>query len=151
MSTPSRTFAVLAVSGLAVAVLSGCGFIAAGDKSATKPSGFVISGHASVALPPTDVASVGSNCAAPTTIPDVAKGVPVNVTNPGGGKIATGQLGPGVVTRDGSAASCTFPFQIRGVPGNEQSYGIAIGSRAPQSFSGDALRASTLAAITITG
>jgi hypothetical protein len=140
----------VATAALAIVGLSGCGFVAAGNKSSVKPSGFVLSGHAAVTLPSSDTDTVGTSCIAPAGATDVAKGVNVTVTNATGTRIATGHLAGGIVTRTGSIGACTFPFQIQGVPGSVDTYGISIGNRPATSFSGAALRASSLAVLTIT-
>jgi hypothetical protein len=145
----SRTARAL-FAGVLIASLSGCGFIAAGNKSSVKPSGFVLTGQAAVALPAGDTVSVGTSCQAPAGATDVAPSVVVTVSDPAGTKIATGTLGSGVVTGSGSALVCSFPFEIAAVPGNDPTYGIAIGSRPPQTFPGPALRESTQAVVTIT-
>jgi hypothetical protein len=145
------TSAVILVAGAALlASLSGCGFIAAGNKSSIKPSGFVLTGEATVTLPAGQSATVGSPCAAPSGATDVAQDVTVTVSDPAGKKIATGTLGSGVITGSGSDFGCSFPFQIPAVPGNDASYAISIGSRPAQTFAGPPLRESTAAVVTIT-
>jgi hypothetical protein len=133
-----------------LASLSGCGFIAAGNKSSTKPSGFVLTGEATVALPAGQTAAVGTPCSAPSGATDVAQNVTVTVSDPAGKKLATGALGSGVITASGSALACSFPFEIPAVPGNDASYAISIGSRPAQTFAGTPLRQSTAAVVTIT-
>jgi hypothetical protein len=130
--------------------LAACGFIAAGNKSGTKPSGFVLTGQAAVALPASDAAAVGSPCQAPTGATDVTQNVLVTVTDDSGGKIATGRLGAGVITGSGASLTCSFPFEIGSVGGNSETYGVAIGSRPAQKFDGAQLRQSSLAVVKIT-
>jgi hypothetical protein len=146
----SRTVATAVLAAALAASLGGCGFIAAGNKSVTKPSGFVLSGQAAVALPAASSATVGSPCQSPAGATDVAADVAVTITGDTGTKIATGKLGAGIVTSSGTALRCSFPFQIPAVPGGNTSYGIAVGTRPAQTFPGDQLRQSTQAVVTIT-
>jgi hypothetical protein len=143
----SASAALVAIA--VAASLSGCGFIAAGNKSVTKPSGFVLTGQAAVTLP-SATAAVGSPCQAPAGAADVAPNAVVTITSGAGAKIATGRLGAGIVTGSGSSLVCSFPFQIEAVPGNDATYGVAIGARPPQTFQGDQLREATTAVVTIT-
>ena len=144
----ARPLALGAVAVGVLGTLAGCGFVAAGNKSPSKPSAFVLNGHAAVTLTATSQ-TVGSTCVSPTGATDVASNVAVTVTDSGGKKIAAGNLGTGVITSDSGVAACSFPFQIRGVPGGIETYGVAIGTRPAQIFPGDALRSSTPAVITI--
>jgi hypothetical protein len=146
----SRTVAAAVIGAALVASLGGCGFIAAGNKSATKPSGFVLTGQAAVTLPASSTATVGSPCQSPAGATDVAQNVPVTITGDTDAKIATGSLGAGVVTGSTGALVCSFPFQIPAVPGGDTNYGVAIGTRPAQSFPGNQVRESTLAVVTIT-
>ena len=129
-----------------VFTLTGCGFVNAGDKSSVKPSSFVISGNASVALPTPGVP--GAACTAPASVNDVATAAAVIVTNPSGTKLASGHLGRGIVAGDGSA--CVFPFQVRSVTGGFPAYGVAVGTRPPQLFQAAALRSNQPAQLNIT-
>jgi hypothetical protein len=150
----ARPLALGVVAVGTLATLAGCGFVAAGNKSPSKPSAFVLNGHAAVTLLASSQ-TIGSTCVSPTGATDVAANVTVTVTDASGGgagggkKIATGTLGVGVITSDSGVAACSFPFQIRGVPGGIETYGVAIGTRPAQIFPGDALRSSTPAVITI--
>lgn len=130
--------------------LAGCGFVSAGSKAPVKPSTFVITGHVQIPLTAAAALTVGQPCSSPSGANDVVTGAPVIVSAPTGTKIARTTLGPGVVTGTNSAPECSFPFEIRNVPGGDASYGIAVASHAPQTFDGTALRAATPAIISIT-
>jgi hypothetical protein len=140
--------ALLAALALVVPV-GGCGFIRASNVSHNKPSGFVLRGRVTVPLPGTDQRQAGAACAAPVSLPDIAGGAAVKVTDPDGHEIALGTLGAGIVARSSRGASCDFPFEIRAVPGGVDSYAIAVAGRAPQTFPAKALREDQAAVITI--
>ncbi len=142
-----RSYTVILTLAFSVTALAGCGFVEAGNKSSVKPSSFVISGNADVALP-SGTGTPGAACTAPVGASDVAKDAAVTVTTPTGFKIAAGRLGGGVVTGDGAA--CSFPFQIRAVTGGYDTYGVSIGNRPAQSFDAVGLRANQPAVLTIT-
>jgi hypothetical protein len=151
-SAIGTTVAATMIAAAVATSVSACGFIAAGNDSSTKPSSFVLTGQAAVALPSSgNNTTVGSPCQAPAGATDVAPNVTVTVTDASGAKLATGRLGAGVVTGSGAVRSCSFPFQITRVPGNVATYRIAVGNRPPQDFSGNQLRHSTAAVVTITG
>ena len=143
-----QTYVLAFAAVTATIAIGGCGFIAAGDKSSVKPSVFVMTGSAAVTLPAGGSAAPGTACTAPVGVSDVAKDATVTVTVPSGLKIATGRLGAGVVTADGSI--CSFPFQIRAVEGGYSTYGVAIGDRPAQNFAEGPLRANEPAVLTIT-
>ena len=84
-----------ACAAVALTAVSGCGFIAAGQKSVRKPDSFVLIGHADVALPASDHAAVGTTCTAPTSVPGIAANTPVKVLDEQGIAIANGALGSG--------------------------------------------------------
>ncbi len=142
---------LLAAACVAVALIavSGCGFIAAGQKSVRKPDSFVLIGHADVALPASDHAAVGSTCTAPTSVPGIAANTPVKVLDEQGIAIANGALGSGIVARTGTATTCAFPFEIRAVPGSSNSYGVQVGDRPAQPFAASQVRQNAPAVITI--
>lgn len=148
MPHPRSHAVILALlAAVSTTTVAGCGFVDAGDKSSVKPSAFVISGRAMVTLPP-GTASPGAACTAPIGASDVAKDATVVVTSPAGTRLASGTLGAGAITSDGTA--CSFPFQIRAVTGGYATYGVAIGSRPAQTFPAGELRANTPAILTIT-
>lgn len=134
----------------AVATLSGCGFIAAGQKSHSKPTAFVLIGHAAVVLASGDHRAAGTPCDASAGITDLGAGTPVKVIGASGDPIAYGTLGSGTVDRAGTTPTCDFPFQIRDVPGGSDTYGVAVGNRSAHSFPAADLRRNTAAVITIT-
>lgn len=142
---------LLAAIGAAVALTaaSGCGFIAAGQKSVSKPNAFVLIGHADVALPASDHAAVGTTCTAPASLPGIAANTPVKVLDEQGIAIANGVLGSGIIARSGTSTTCAFPFEIRAVPGSSNSYGVQIGDRPPQTFAAAQVRQNAPAVITI--
>lgn len=139
-----------AVAAVALSAVSGCGFIAAGQKSVRKPDSFVLIGYADVPLPSTDRSPVGSTCTAPATITGIGPSTPVRVMDGQGVVVATGTLGTGILARTGSTATCAFPFQIRAVPGSSTSYGIEVGDRPVQTFAAAQVRQNTPAVVTIT-
>jgi hypothetical protein len=144
-----RAIRAAACAAVVLAAVSGCGFIAAGQKSVQKPSGFVLLGHADVALPASDHAAVGTTCVAPASV-DVGAHTAVKVLDQRGVTIAEGALGSGVLTRAGNVTTCAFPFQIPAVPGTSASYGIVVGGRPAQSFLASQLRQNQPAVVTIT-
>jgi len=141
---------VLVAAGL---VTGGCGFIAAGDASRTKPSGFVLNGYVSVAG--VSAGTAGSACQAPPSVPDIVAGGPVRVGDPGdstGAVVVTGTLGDGVLAADPAGiggSRCNFPFQIRNVPGEQQQYVIVVGTRPAATFAGADLRSDKPAVIEV--
>lgn len=142
---------LLAAAGAAVALaaVSGCGFIAAGQKSVQKPNSFVLIGHADVPLPASDQAAVGTTCTAPAAVPGIAASTPVKVLDEQGIAIANGALGSGILARSGTATLCAFPFEIRAVPGSSNSYGVQVGDRPAQTFAAAQVRQNAPAVITI--
>jgi hypothetical protein len=142
---------LLAAAGAAAALtaVSGCGFIAAGQKSVQKPNSFVLIGHADVPLPASNRAAVGTTCTAPASVPGVALSTPVKVLDEQGIAIANGTLGSGILARSGTATICAFPFEIRAVPGSSNSYGVQIGDRPAQSFAAAQVRQNAPAVVTI--
>jgi len=147
----TRISRLLAAASAAVAltVVSGCGFIAAGQKSVHKPDSFVLIGHADVALPGSDHAAVGTTCTAPPSVPGIAASTPVKVLDEQGIAIANGALGSGILARSGTATTCAFPFEIRAVPGSSNSYGVQVGDRPAQTFAAAQVRQNAPAVITI--
>jgi hypothetical protein len=119
-----------------LACLSGCGFVGASQVGHQKPSAFVLRGHVVVPLAGSTAAD-GSACT--VTVPGVAIGAPVQVSDADGKHLTTGELGPGVGSHTGTTASCEFPFLIPQVA-DSTSYGVAIGDRRPQSFPAKDLR-----------
>jgi hypothetical protein len=130
---------------LAGAAMSGCGWLRAGNVSHTKPSGFVLRGYVTVAVP--TAGQVGSSCQAPTSA--VVADDTVRVADPPDRSLATGTLGQGVLARDGGAYRCNFPFEIPAVPGGHTSYEITAGGLAPVSFPAAELRQDKPAVITV--
>jgi hypothetical protein len=142
---------LLAAAGAAAALtaVSGCGFIAAGQKSVVKPSSFVLIGHADVSLPASDHAAVGTTCTAPASITGIGANTPIKVLDDQGIAIANGVLGSGILARTSSATTCAFPFEIRAVPGSSNSYGVQVGDRPAQTFAAAQVRQNAPAVITI--
>ncbi len=139
-----------ASAAVALAAVSGCGFIAAGQKSVQKPDSFVLIGHADVALPASDDAAVGTTCTAPASVRGIAASTPVKVLDEQGIAIANGSLGSGILARSGTTTTCAFPFEIRAVPGSSNSYGVQVGDRPAQTFAASQVRQNAPAVITIT-
>ncbi len=123
--------------------LSGCGWIRAGDRSPTKPSGFVLRGY--VTAPVAGGGEPGSLCQVAT----VAANEPVRVTDSSGHELGSGALGAGVLAIDNGATRCNFPFSISAVPGGHRTYSIAVGARAPLDFPATDLREDKPAVIPI--
>ncbi|HEY7176986.1 MAG TPA: hypothetical protein VH442_18900, partial [Micromonosporaceae bacterium] len=96
------TVAAAVAASVALAATAGCGFIAAGQKSVSKPTTFVLIGHADVPLPATDHAAVGTTCTAPASA-GISENTPVKVFDQRGVTIAEGALGTGILARSGSA------------------------------------------------
>lgn len=138
-----------ASAAVALAAVSGCGFIAAGQKSVQKPDSFVLIGHADVALPASDHAAAGTTCTAPASVPGIATSTPVKVLDEQGIVIANGALGSGILARSGTTPTCAFPFEIRAVPGSSNSYGIQVGDRPAQTFAASQVQQNAPAVITI--
>jgi hypothetical protein len=138
------------VIAVVAAMLGGCGFIAAGNRSHTKPNGFVLHGYVSVVGAVAGPA--GGACTAPPTVPDIVAGGPVRVADTTGAAVATGTLGAGVEA-DPSAGPggyrCNFPFEIRNVAGTLSTYVIVVGLRPAASFDGTDLRANKPAVIEV--
>jgi hypothetical protein len=128
----------LAVAVFLVLTLGGCGFVHAGQAGKSKPNGFVLRGYASVAG--AAAGSAGTACVSPPTVHDVAPSTPVQVTDPAGKALASGQLGAGVLAVDSSVYRCNFPFEIRAVPGGEDQYVITVGARPAVTFPATELR-----------
>ena len=145
----AATIASAITVAVVLASAAGCGFIAAGQKSVSKPSTFVLFGHADVALPATDHAAVGTTCTAPAST-GVGPDTPVKVLDEHGVTIADGALGSGILARSGGATTCAFPFRIPAVPGGSTSYGVMVGAQAAQSFPATLLRQNAPAIVTIT-
>jgi hypothetical protein len=143
------TVSLAAAVAIAMTV-SGCGFVHAASKSDTKPSAFVLIGHAEITLPTTEHRAAGTTCQAPAGTTDVAPNTQVTVTDQGGHQLAVGFLGDGVIARSGSTTTCQFPFSIRGVPGGIAVYSVAVGNRPAETFQGDDLNRNTPAVIAIT-
>jgi hypothetical protein len=142
-------FAVL-ISFSLVLSLGGCGFVAAGRRSHTKPNGFVLQGYVSVIGVP--AGAPGSPCQAPPSVPDIVAGGPVRVADTTGAAIATGTLRAGVMpdTSPGPEGfRCNFAFEIRDVSGAQQVYVIVVGTRPAASFDGENLRANQAAVIDV--
>jgi hypothetical protein len=137
----------LAVFLMVLATAGGCGFVNAGHASRTKPSGFVLRGYVSVALP--DGGAAGAPCQAPGAVTDVRPAAAVRVVDPAGHAIAAGQLGAGVVAVDAASARCNFPFEIRAVPGGRDRYLVEVDGRPPVGFPAEELRQDKPAVITI--
>ena len=72
---------------------------------------------------------------------DIRAGTQVVVTDPAGTTIAVGALGTGVPRRDPNdtsrATECRFPFQVTGVPGGHQFYGLQVGRRGKLDYTRD--------------
>lgn len=113
--------------------LGGCGFADAGSRSPGKPDTVVVRGRVVVPLPD-DTRPDGAACAAPPTLPEIASGAPVKITDEAGRAIAQGHLGLGIVSTAGAAHTCDFPFEIAGVPGDHSSVDIGVGGRGGQHF-----------------
>ncbi|HEU0241428.1 MAG TPA: hypothetical protein VFR11_19535 [Micromonosporaceae bacterium] len=135
---------------LVTGAVAGCGFIAAGQKSISKPTTFVLIGHADVVLPASDHAAVGTTCEAPASITGVAENTAVKVLDAHGVAIANGLLGSGILARSGSTTTCAFPFQIPAVPGGSTTYQVMIGDRPAETFPASLLRQNAPAVLTIT-
>jgi hypothetical protein len=142
------TVAAAVAASVALAATAGCGFIAAGQKSVSKPTTFVLIGHADVPLPATDHAAVGTTCTAPASA-GISENTPVKVFDQRGVTIAEGALGTGILARSGSATTCAFPFQILAVPGGSTTYGVMVGSQPTKSFPATLLRQNAPAVITV--
>jgi hypothetical protein len=132
--------------------LGGCGFIAAGKASDTKPSGFVLRGTVRVAG--AAAGAVGSQCVAPDSVPEVYQGVPVNITDgnvqDSPHTLASGVLGTGKLAPDNASTTgytCEFPLVIYNVPAGPASYGIAVGELPPAPFEAEPLRHDEVAVI----
>jgi hypothetical protein len=144
----ARLLAALGAA-LALTAVSGCGFIAAGQKSVHKPDSFVMIGRADVALAASNHAAVGTTCTAPASVSGIAANTPVKVLDEQGIAIANGALGSGILARSGTTTTCAFPFEIRAVPGSSNTYGIQVGDRPAQTFAAAQVRQNTPAVITI--
>ena len=94
---------------------------------------------------------VGSACQSPPDAADVRANTPVRVAGPDGRVLATGALGAGVLAQQSETYRCNFPFEIRAVPGGQNSYVITVGSRPPQPFAAMDLREDKPAVIMISG
>jgi hypothetical protein len=145
--TAVAAFAVLTAI---VPAVGGCGFIAAGDRSPTKPNGFVLRGYVSVARAASGAA--GAACQSPPSAPDIAAGAAVRVTDAAGVELTTGALATGVLAQDTASTSdyrCNFPFELRNVPGDRSEYVIVVGTRPAVSFPGADLRANKPAIVPV--
>lgn len=149
VSRVSRAIVLAAVAAASFSA-TGCGFIAAGQKSVQKPTSFVLIGRADVTLPADDHRAVGVACTAPSTVSGIAPAAPVRVFDDLGKQIASGTLGTGLTGRTGSGLSCDFPFQIPGVPGGSETYAITVGNQPSQTFQAAAIRQNGAAVLTIT-
>jgi hypothetical protein len=132
---------------LAATALAGCGFIASGNGSPTKPDAFLLRGYVSVGAAPT--AASGSGCEAPALAPDIHAGGPVRVADAAGHTLAAGQLAGGVLGVSAGVPRCNFPFEIPGVPGGVDRYVIGVGDRPSVTFTARDLRENKPAVITI--
>jgi hypothetical protein len=117
-----------------VLVLGGCGFVAAGRVSHSKPNGFTLRGYVHVRG---GLAVPGGGCTSPETRADIQPGAAVRVSDPAGKALASGALGQGVLT---DAGYCNFPFEIPAVPGGPGTYVITVGARPPSDFPAKDLR-----------
>jgi hypothetical protein len=135
---------------VAVAVLSGCGFIGASGVSHIKPNGFVLRGRVTVPAAGNGPTVAGTPCV--SALSDVAAGVLVKVSDVDGHELGRGQLDGGVlVTTPGhSGASCDFPFQITAVPGGVKQYAVSVAARPAQVFDASELRENQQAVIVLT-
>jgi hypothetical protein len=127
------------------AALSGCGWLGANSASRNKPSAFVLRGYVSVAG--AAAGQSGAECQAPSA--GITATSPVQVTDPPGHVLTTGVLGPGVLATDGGAYHCNFPFELPGVPGGHNEYGIRVGDRPAVSFPATELRQDKPAVIAV--
>ncbi|HKD96230.1 MAG TPA: hypothetical protein VKB69_01390 [Micromonosporaceae bacterium] len=150
MRRPNRVAALAWLVAAVVLGAAGCGFIAAGRKSVQKPTSFVLIGHADVVLPAGDHRAVGVSCTAPSTVAGIGVRTPVRVYDDLGTQVGAGTLGAGLTGHTGSGLSCDFPFQIPGVPGGSQTYGIAVGNEPRQIFQAADVRQNAAAVLTIT-
>ena len=133
---------VIAVTCLA---LGGCGWLAAGSASHSKPDGFILRGY--VAVGGAAAGSVGTPCQAPKA--GVAPADEVRVTDPPDKLLGTGALGTGVLAAEGDGYRCNFPFEIGAVPGGHTMYSISVGGRPPVAFPAADLRSDKPAVIPI--
>jgi hypothetical protein len=145
-----RTARSLLALPLTAALLSGCGFVGASNVSHVKPNGFVLRGRVTVPAAGAGPTVDGASCA--SSIPDVAAGVTVKVSDVQGHELARGELGGGVTAAvpGGSGVSCDFPFQVRGVPGGVSQYAVSVAGRPAQTFAASALREDQQAVIVLT-
>lgn len=134
----------------AVTSLAACGFVGASDKSAIKPGGFLLYGHASVILPADDHRANGASCTAPTSVTDVVSGAKVTILDPDGKTLAIGALADGIVAHVKDVPTCDFSFSIPAVSGGVDTYGVQIGTRPAQQFPAQTLRQNAPAVITVT-
>jgi hypothetical protein len=132
-----RILTAVLVLGVAVP-LAGCGWLRAGDVSHTKPSGFVLRGYATAGIAAAPGTAAGGPCQAP--LAGVAPNDEVLVTDPPDRRLAAGVLGVGVLSVDGTAYRCNFPFEISGVPGGHRTYEISVAGRPAVSFPAEELR-----------
>jgi hypothetical protein len=138
------------VLSLAATLLAGCGFVGASGVSHTKPNGFVLRGRVSVPAAGSGPAVEGASCV--STLPDVAVGAPVTVSDADGHELGKGALGGGVTVAvpGKSGGSCDFPFQIAAVPGGVSGYAVSVAGRPARTFAATALREDQQAVITLT-
>jgi hypothetical protein len=132
---------------LAVSLTAGCGFIASGDRPATKPDAFVLRGYVSVGGVPAGTA--GSACTAPPSVTDIEAGGPVRVADQQGHTLGAGKLAGGVLAITDGQPRCTFAFEIAGVPGGVDEYVIGVGNRPASTFPARELRENKPAVITV--
>jgi hypothetical protein len=135
-----RAADVRSAFGLAAAlwVLTGCGFLGAGDRGANKPDAFVLRGYVSVGG--AAAGRPGSACEPPGSIDDIHAGGAVRVADPDGHTLGSGELSAGVLALAGDEARCNFAFEIPGVPGGVDRYVIGVGNRTPVAFAARDLR-----------
>jgi hypothetical protein len=148
-----RRAVTLIVSALAGAGLlagpAGCGFADAGGRSPGKPDTVLVRGRVVVPLTG-DTRPDGAACAAPASVPEIASGAPVKVTDENGHPIGQGHLGVGVVSVSGAAHTCDFPFEVPGVSGAHRSVDIVVAGRTAQHFALRDLAEDRPAVITVT-
>ena len=137
---PRRPPLVAALLTAALALMSGCGFLNAGQPGDTKPDGFMLRGYVSV-----PATGAGSSCTPAGAASDITVGTKVTVTDGAGAAMGSAVLGAAV--RDG--VDCNYPFQVPAVPRRDDRYLISIGGRAPVSFPAVPLRQDKPAVIKI--
>lgn len=143
-----RTATALALAAGCGLSLSACGFLASGDRPATKPEAFVLRGYVSVRAAPADSAT-GSPCEAPPGSGDIHTGGTVRIADRDGHTLATGELTGGVLAFTSGTARCNFPFEIPAVPGGVDEYVVGVGSRPTVTFAARALRENRPAVVTV--